>query len=149
MLVSGLEQAKITLWASTYPPSSQARGTSQKSPSSHEFPNTILMFFLDWLAVTDAFDLNLLGSTILIMSLLLGCPLGRSQTSPTYSGCWYQPALPPPSPPACGQSFVPVCVVIGEISSTSSGHNCFQPLGSASSQFIPDNNSLFSFQKAV
>ena len=52
-LVSRLDQAKITLWASTCSPSSQARVTSEKSPSSFEFPNIILMFLLDWLAVTD------------------------------------------------------------------------------------------------
>ena len=34
MLISGLEPAKITLWASTNAPSTQARVTSQKLPSS-------------------------------------------------------------------------------------------------------------------
>ena len=93
MLVSGLEPAKITFWASTYSPSTQARVTSQKSPSSQ-----------NWLAVTDGpfyhgciwfwFTGNLLGSTILIMSLLLGCTLAPSPTiSKTCRTCFPLPSL--------------------------------------------------------
>ena len=43
---NGLEAAKITLWASTCFPSSQARVTSAKSASSLRFPNAPMTFSL-------------------------------------------------------------------------------------------------------
>ena len=48
MVVCGLEPSKITLWASSWWPSSQARVTSAKSESlsSIKFPNALLM--LSW-----------------------------------------------------------------------------------------------------
>ena len=60
MLISGLEPAKITLWASTNAPSSQARATSQKSPRCNK-EATVFAFYSSGQNESRSFQLQSLS----------------------------------------------------------------------------------------
>ena len=60
ILVSGLQQAKITLWASTNAPSSQARATSQKSPRCNK-EATVFAFYSSGQNESRSFQLQSLS----------------------------------------------------------------------------------------